>query len=419
MSAAYSVEDHDDLTEVNQVRDAMRILDGYYGQIASAGQVSRRQAQALVAECGVQFDERYPDNSFTEAPSPTNYAITMESILRAGGRMVMDLIRKAAELLMKIVAWCIQTAKEQFSRTKNYLRVRENLGTVHAQVVAVRDLPGVKAAEAMDHPPHELAAARQALAGAVSRYEDGFTRLSSDLQMHGPLTRLIRDLSVAALGIIPKVDDKLTLFDKVLTTHTHGDATDELAQLSQLKTIATPLEASGLRRMADKVLDAHDPQQTAGEVLTSVYRRVAEFAGDSAEDRPTLDQLVEQITDQQDVFTAPFVVIPQQAVRQLESLEQKLRRLQGIEPSAQASDKIREAFSNAVTSVSQDIQGIRSYFIAVRYCIGTQERMLHDALAYESAYFELQRVGASVSKDPTTIEEVNKAIDAISHAARR
>jgi hypothetical protein len=405
---------------VSQVGDALKVLDDHYDEIARVGGISRPQAQSLVAECGAQFGNRYPLESFSQIPSTTNLSVAMEGIIEAGGKLLMDLLRRAAALLMQIIRWCIDLVKAQTARAKQFMRVHHNLEVVHGQNEVLRTSGVIKGPDSpTSSTPKELLEASERLETATKNYEETANRLTSDILEHGPMGQMVRELSVAVLGILPKVEEKLKLFEHVLTSPSHTGAGEDLAQYSQLKTVATPIDTAGLARSVGRYF--HDDHNTGsvGGMLNAVYRALADMTTEGGEDRPGIDQVVAIVSDPKGQFAAPFVVVPDQAARQLEAMEHRLRRLQSIEPSNQATDKIRAAFQEAISSVTDDIQGLRSYFLAVRLCISAQERLLHDALAYETALFELNRIRASLSKNSEAIEAVNKAIDVISSRARQ
>lgn len=420
----FSFEDLDtshDQAAFEEVQDSLRVLEDYYGQISSAGGISRDQAKRLVTECGVQFGERYPENSFTEIPSATNISVAMEGMLSAGAKMLWDLIKKAGELLMKIVRWCSEFLSGQRENMKQFHRVQGNLTLIHQQNEKIRQsgvTKGQTVKPSMQSPVNE---AKERVDTARERFVEGQTELWSDVATDGPAGRLLRELSVAAFGFVPKVRQKLNLFDKVLSTHGDGSESAELAQLSELRTIATKVSNEGMVRTVSHyhLPNGHlDTQGTVGDLLTSVYRAISEMNSAKPEKTADLDATIERIADPNAGFNNPFVLIPEELKRELDGMEKELHRLTSIEPSRQASDRIRNAFRDAVASVSNDIEGIRSYFAAVMLCIRAQQGLINGALAYESALFEYNRLVASNSGDVNAEKLVDEAIEAISKSRR-
>lgn len=406
---------------LEEINDSLRVLDDYYSQISKTGGVSRDQAKRLVAECGVQFGNRYPESSFTEIPSATNLTVAMEGILSAGAKMLWDLIKKAGELLMKIIRWCADMIRGQRENMKEFHRVQGNLQLIHRENEKLRQSGVTKGETIKPSMQSPVTEAKNRVDETISRFNEAQTALWQDIATDGPAGRLVREMSIAAFGFIPKVRQKLNLFQKVLTTHGDGSESAEMAQLSELRTIATVVPTDGIMRTVSHYpYIQRDMKQgsTVGDILSGLNEHIQEFSGEKPDKPANIDQVVEKIIDSNGGFGNPFVLIPEELHRELEAMEKELHRLTTIEPSRQASDRIRSAFRDAVSSVSNDINGIRAYFSSVFTCIRAQQGLINSTLAYESALFEYNRLLGVSSGDANIEKLVDDAVAAIAQARR-
>lgn len=399
--------------EIETIRGDVAVLNRYYDEIAAKGGVCRDTAKALVRDCNVQLPDSCPIGSYTEAPSRTNLTITQESVIMAAGRMVWDLIKKAAALLSKIMRWIIDA-------------VRKGLGLKREPekaVSAVRSLKNIKQ-KFSDIPVSEdnasvpLQRAYRQHKEALASYDSNFNDLIVDMLTDARFTTAVRNVGVDLLAYHDVIEMKIALFNDLIYGRLNGgDSAATAALVSQLGTIATPIDGSRLQAMVERagikpvssalfdVCDALRSTQYAMRTSTSQHR----IGPDDAQAR---------LNGVADSFTAPFVMNMEAWLKVLDRLDRDVRKLGQAHPPVQPTKDVADAYLNAFSVVEREVQALRQFIVVAEACRTVRDQFCHDLFEVVKTEIQVLNAAVEVTGTPEQKQELRKDLNHVSNEIR-
>lgn len=309
-----------------QVGDQMAVLDSYYEEISRVGGVSRDQALVLVHEYGVNLGERYPPESFTDVPSKTNLAVTMEGLLTKVGEIGLALIKAAGDLLMKIIRWISAILTRFKLRLRDVARRVSNLAHTNQANRSLDEL-GIATIAVKAVNMAAVDQARNSLQDAQKQYEDEFNDLYADILSGGQFSRAVRAVGMMIPDIAKLIRNKFSLFDQAVNNRATG-ASAELIMLSEFRTIAiaTPIQHMAAHLKAAGV--SLDPTNGNPVDFAEAMRRLSDrqqFLVSSDEFAPpALSAVTDVLTTGDALAVAPFLLSSEQFADEMARIERNL-----------------------------------------------------------------------------------------------
>lgn len=395
-----------------RVVDNLKTLDSYYDEISRTGGISRDHARVLVQECGVAMGERYPLQSFTDVASRTNLGVAMESMVDRTAKLVFELLQKAADLLLKVVAWVVDLIKNRRDRSRRTAQKTESIRVVGEANKELAEA-GVGNVDTSGAAAKDVAAAQSAVTSAVEIYEHNFNDLVADIITSGEFSRMVREVSNTVFDFAPLLRDKLMLFDKVLRTQVRpGDTTGNMMEVSELRTIATSIPVDGIvmlmRRGKLDVIAGKDGKPRLAEAMRVLFDAYQQRRMGRDYDPVNIQIVADYLTATHSAVIAPFMLAPDETSRTMGEIKRELQRIRNLQPSHMAPAENREAFQQAVAVLTEEVNAMQLFISVIEGCSLTQDRLVDDIWRYETAQFQLNRAKAGVSNNSSLVDEVNR-----------
>lgn len=402
-----------------RILDALEVLDSYYEEITRAGGVSREQAQSLVQECGVAMGERYPPQSFTEIASRTNLTVAMEGMVDRSCQLIFELLKKAADLFMRVVEWVLQLMRQRRERQRQMMDRTRSIASV-GQANQDLKLAGIDLSSLNEDQKLEVETSADAVENAADVYETNFNDLTAEILQSGTFPRLVRSLAFTAFEYAPLIRDKLTLFDKILRHPVRlGDASGNMIQMSELRTIATPIPASNVLSIISQyrfddgqrsLIREHankDDKETLLSAMQALFDKYKELRMGKEYDPVEIDLVSNYLADNEKSVIVPFILAPQEVIRTLDEIHHELERIRQYQASLHLAPENHEAFRTAVMVLTDEVSALKTFGIVALGCSDCQDRLVDDVWRYSMAVFQLNRSIAGASRNPSLIEKVN------------
>lgn len=402
--------------EQQRIMDNIHILDGYRERIMQTMGVSRAQAQSLITDCNVSFPQRYPLNSFTTEPSQTNLTIAMEGMAQSAMRLLKDLLRKAAELMMKIVNWILDLLKRDRNRAKSIAKNARILTVMDEVTTKFDNLPSMDELAAQ-HP--EIAAARNELDSAIGSYNDQFNDLYAALLNNDPIIQILREVSLSIGAALSVIQSKMNVFFHLLHDNTANPGTEELVAVGQLRGIAMPIPNQAIDRAMRRVhgLEVGESLMENMQNLNTYIRTLA--TSKTSHRQPDVEADARIVASSKSIFHAPIVLVEDPIIRGLETVNGQLKQLYSIEPSDLATQQEHIAFRAAINRLTEEIRAVQYFVDTAAYIDFQQDLLISRLLRYEVADFELLRQKIAVSGNRDDVQQINQATREINDEARR
>lgn len=405
-----NIDDSEELGQWTQVKNSLSVLDSYYDEIALEGMISRDQAKALVSECGVSLGGHYPPASFTVLPSLTGYKVAMEGMIGESARLLWELIKKAAALLLKVIRWVIEVIRRHRTNARDLQRITQNTTTIKDLNYELRST--LSTAMATASGVEEVIEAKKELEEANLRYDDLYTELVNDLVMgvSRGFNACMRDLALEMSEMADLVSAKLRLFEKALMNNTSSPGSNTtMIMLSELKTVGTPIPTNrlvqGLR--AFEGIPTELPDTVAG-VIQTLYDHMQSLRHASNTQRVEPVNALISI-NAIPAATAPYLIKPERDLATMQTIGHYLERLEKVQPSDAASPETRRAFTTAINCVTSEVSALRTFMAMIRTCEFVRDEFFDALFKVEIQEFLVYREVAKVSQDQRVVEAVNEA----------
>ena len=401
---------------------SLETLDSYYDEIAKSGGIDRDQARVLVEECGVMMQERYPINSFTEVASRTNFSVAMESIIDRNAQLLVELLKKAAEILLKILRWVLDLVTARRARSQQTARKTLSIQAVDQ---ANRDLREAGVENVMeDDGGKGSVAASSIVTTAVETYEANFNDLVADLLTSGRFTGMARELSHTVFEFAPLLRDKLMLFDKVLRTNVrHGDVAGNTVEISELRTIAMPIPITSVKMLMQRggvdVRASGEGKPTLSDAMRRLFDIYQQLRLGREYDPVDIRVVADYLSATNSRVVTPFFLAPDEIAKSMREITQELQRIHSFEPSKVAPVENREAFQAAVAVLTEEVNALRMFIAVIEGCSAMQDRLVDDIWRFETAQLQYYRAKAGASNNSALVDQVNQIQRELGTALRR
>lgn len=397
-----------DQTELRQIEDSYATLEGYYDEISKVGRIDRQQAKMLVEHCGVRYKDA-PLEMFTTLPSQTNLNVAMEGIGEAAIRIIVDLVKKAVELLIKVANWVVDTIRQRKDRDRQAQRVLKNVQAVAACNEQLRNL----GAETISTPPSaksKIEEYENKLDLAYNTYYSTFSVLMRDVLVNGVESRRVRALNMMFTGLAATTANKVRLFDSVLRAHPRPGREDslEMSTIAQLKTVSTPWPIDQFGKLLGYT--EAGAEDDAYSFLSRYSIDVGNLRTQFAEDQKiALKDAVGMMSNNKSVNNLPYRLDPDVQDKTIRELKTDLQRLSQIRPSNEASDEVRSLFQTSITCIQREVLALEVIVVISEKLAREYDRLLTNSLAVYIHEDNLLNAKIAASGNPEAIKAAQHA----------
>lgn len=419
---AVQLEDFDltlEQDETAQLEVQLRTLDTYYSEIAAAGSISRDQARALVQQCGLDMGPRYPLNSFTEIPSTTNLSVTMDSMFETSARLVIDLIKQAARLFIKLLMWVIELIKKHRATQASAAKTNERISLVK-DAKRKMDATGIDQAEVPPSGEEAVGKVRETLERAEEGYQNAFNDLVADFVGDGEFLRFVQWLDINMLALSSTFAQKQELFYKVLLTP-YRNPSATLIQIGELRTIALEIPSIEMRRRAESVTLKHAKPnfETVADIMRTMVEEARALRQAHEFEAPDAMTASDVINGNVNNLMSPLPMAPAETQRTVEGLLRATKDISTISPSPIATPELRQAFLEAQRRVNEEAMIMQHFWTILMIVSDTRDRFFNAMYERVMSDVALSRAMAQVTKDPLLFQKVQKILIDLSNNMRR
>jgi hypothetical protein len=399
--------------EIEMIRGDVAVLNRYYDEIAAQGGVCRDTAKALVRDCKVQLPDSCPIASFTEVPSRTNLTITQENIVFAAGRMVWDMIKKAAALLAKVMRWIIDTLRKSIGLKRESGKA---INASHA-LAAIRQKYTDLTAPADTHAV-PLQRAYREVKEARASYDSNFNDLIVDMLTDERFVTAVRNVGVELLPYHDTIEMKLSLFNELIHGHLNGgDAAASASLVGQLRTIATPIDGSRLNAIVQRA-GVKPTSAALFDVCDALRSTQSAMRASKQQSTIEPEDAEQRLLTSVDSFAADFIVDMDSWLKVLDRLDRAVRHLGTTQPSAPPSKEVADAYLRAFTVVEREVQALRQFVVVAEACRTVRDQFCHDLFDVAKGEILVLRATAELVGTPDQQHALKKDLDHVAQELR-
>jgi hypothetical protein len=387
---------HDEREALQKLKATLELLESYGNVIPKEG-VCQDQVKAMIAECDLGLDDRYPVQSFTKLPSQQNVGVACEAITARAGQIVVDLIKKVGELIMKMINWLIKAVKGLFARHN----------TVHQRVVFIKHLNEAnKAAKVVVGDAgegSEVEAAQAALDEAMGRYKDHYTALAATLLTEGDYLGALKGIGLIMPVTVSLITEKVLLAENTIKEHPK----DRIILAQQLASLAQPIPLAKLENVAAK----YGPLQRKETLLD--YFEALKAATDSLHDAHPAGQMdwavaAQVLADPRAGFDEPIIAIPDDIQRVFNTLLSKVDSLMHPDITKTIDASLAAQYDAAMMALVADVHALTYYVEVVNVVLDTQVSIADSLYRCAASQFELYRAKATSSGEQAVVDKLNE-----------
>lgn len=358
------------------VVELMDVLDCKLAQISQEARISRADASALVDRFGVTYGERYPLASFTEQPSGTNVTAALEGIVSKASTYLMDLLKAAWQVLVKIFDWIIGFFGFTRDRERRIQRYARNFEQVD---LAIKKLRATKITPVSTT---EMDEARRV-------FNERYSGLWPDMLGSGQILKLIRSLEMTTLTLQEDVDTRVDAL---------RDAVASGKPLKHKGPVTSYDRFSALFQRSEIGRSIHG--KTAKELMSAFNGYVTQqsLQNEHADTDPL--NTITALLSRQHGILAPIQVTSEVGARSMRETLSELKTMptfisEKLTPDDQKSIQV------AITELLDDAMAVQLYYNVLNLYSHSRDMMFTALWQYVSSYYRALYTAASASTDFT------------------
>ena len=349
---------------IDSLTDRYTLLNNTRQQIDSTGGVSRNDIQDLVDECELALPEEAPINSFTEAPSQTNFAVAVESILETTKAVLRTIIQKVKEILRKIFDYLVKLLDPVFRESKNYVKLRDNFKLLFAteeELTKLMAKSGIVVPTEDDALTKELGEENKAIYDRYTdeikhcamQWQEGYNAfVAAAMKRESPYMNALRAAIIASDHGFRQLVSKIKLL-AAIAAETHRDPNSPGVQndiLTKLQSVSEDIDLSAFKA-AVSLTEAQHPHGAEGlkEVADTLHAEAMKLEGEKSEPQDMMDVAYLFANDRH-----PFEELPVPAEKILNDIRiyrELVDTLQASTPKEDDAGKIIRAYNDAARKV--------------------------------------------------------------------
>lgn len=402
-----------DQGELDLLRGDLAVLDRYYADIAKVGAVSRAQAQTLVRDCGVQFGDSYPLNSFTEQPSAVNISVTMEGLASSVARTLWSMIKKAAALLMKVARWIMDLMRRGLGLSKDVNKALAATGAMHEVSTRMENM----VASIGDTPA--IYHAKQTLQQVSADYDSNFNDLIYDMLTDETFTTAVRYVGMDLLQFHEVIEMKLQMYRNLVRSAeaNQNNVAANTSLIGQLRTIAEPISGDRIRGyLKNAGVDVQKP--TLNDAITALRQTQANMRQSRTCSHISPEDATNRLINACEGFAAPFITDMDNWHRVMDRLSRMLNDLSHAEPAGMVSEEAMRAYAIAFNVIEKEIQALRTFVVTAESCRTVRDNLIHDVFEVAKADIQVLQAKVDAAGDANIKAQFTKELQHVATVSR-
>lgn len=385
----------DDEAFLRKALDTLAVLDQFKISFNDQKAVCQAQIKALVENCEVSLDQRFPLVSYSQRPSAYGLDAATESILKRSGQLLLDILKKAGEVIVKILRWFRDLLKSLFGRAKQQRK----------RVVLIRTLSeaNADAAPVARTVDPSFVPGGSELSSAIKRYQDNYNGLAHAVLTEASIVGLLKATGLALPSLIKLLEDKVGLIEKVMSEREPNPGI--LAQT--FANLTAPMPLGQLGNLAARYR-APIQANTLASFCDAVKAQIDQLHETLPANAMEWQIAVKVVTNPQSGFDEPVVAVPDAIEHAVDSLTERVVKLMGHSTLAQLPYDLSHQYEGALMTVVGDVQGLSHFAESVRLVLDCQFAVADSLYRCEVAQFESYRELAKSSNDEALVAEMNR-----------
>lgn len=400
-----------DQGEIDLIRSDLTVLDRYYSDIARVGAVSRDQAKTLVSDCGVQFDERYPMNTFTDQPSAVNVTLTMEGMASSIVRMLWEMIKKAAAILAKIARWIMEVVRRALGFRKDSEKGLTATLAIKAAVTRLENM----IPEIQDTPA--ILSAKRHLEEMSVNYSGNYNDLVADMLTDETFSSVVRYVGLDLLQFHEVIEMKMRLYRDLIRSPqlNQNDLASNTSLMAQLRTIAEPIQGQRIQEYL-KTAGVDTRSNTLFDALTGLRQYQIELREAKNSSIITPEDATRRLVNECEMFIAPFAADMEAWLRITDHLTKALQDLLHTNPAGLVSQDTMRAYAKTFDVIEKEIQALRIFIVIAEACRTVRDNIIHDLFEVAKAEIAVMKTKVEASQDVAVKTQFHKEMSHVASA---
>lgn len=399
-----SMETQEEDEVARKIQEQLELLNDHYTTISAMGGVGREQVQLMVRDCAMTLPENYPSESFTLQPSKTNYGIAMESIGQTAWTLIVDLIKKAAEILRKILKYITDLFKQAMDAFKDWDKVKNNVSVLAKGRNKIKSLAGT--VEVSGEQKERLDTYTAKLEEINGEYARQWTGLIEDVVTNGPLTRTVRLTLIPAEHTLNLLSKKMQLLIAV-----NDQTTSPEYAITRIQRVAEPIDPTPYESILS-LLGVHDKQLSIYDVAQRIKEGLLEAMSNHGVEGQTLSNVIDRLVAD---HTSPGEVLINKDVfyRKVHSFDDLMAKLQESRPKGAAGTAVGAAYAHAFNMLSSEFTAVSLFVSMAKTLNDMLFRVYRTAEAYVYNEYMAQVVIAESVSDLKEREEIQRELSEV------
>lgn len=388
-----------------KIRDCLKVLGQYAVSFNDQRAVCQAQVKSLIENCDIALDDRYPIQSFTQAPTSQNLSVVTESVLHRAGSVVADLVKKTWELIVKFLKWLSEAFRNIFSREKHVQRRVQLIKVLHEANKEAAAAVGKNHPHVDTHGPEAQALldAQAAYSEAVQLYQDNMTALAQNMLSEDFYLGILKGIALVLIRLTDIIRMKSEELEKTLITDPKSSTMlyTELAQLSEPLPINPPLNKYQAQ------WGALAGAKNLAEFMTAFKHGTDQLHHDRPSGSMDWEIAAAVVTAPNSAFAEPLVPVPDILFQWTDKLMQRVDTFKTPEVLKRIEPKHAALYEAALQAMSDEIYAMVDYAQAANIALDTQSSIVTRIQQCETAEYNLLRETAKIHPDATVLEKLN------------
>ena len=381
---------------LTRLGEMLELLDNKFTQISTEGRISRADASALVERYAVQFDTRYPIASFTQFPSATNLTVAQEGILSTAGQYLMDLIKKAGEILVKIFRWVLDLITFRALREKRAKKQAANLSTIK-RAEADLHIAGVTL------PPEQVVEIER----AFGRYQSVYSSLSEEILKGGYIGPLLRDLQETILLVKSTIKYRVEHLEHLLTILPKTEQEDLAFEENAKSALRSAIGEEIRKRLVNVGIDVPKTATTPKELFGLLVNDISKLSLHKDIEPLQVEEVESIITTNKNGIVNPILNIPPSTLTDVNAIIKQLMQFR-TDPRINTTPRGRQVIQTLINAAINEALGVQAYMNAVSLYANARDTLISVVLEYAMAVYQATYSAGMTSPDPAKRQAVQR-----------
>lgn len=407
----------DSKADLAKLLSTLTLLKDFQSQMNPETGICRDEVKALISNCQIGLDERFPMESFTVIRSPQNYQAVTESILRRAGEIVMDFFKKLIELIRKGVTWLIRAIKALFGREAHVkatvAKTADMVAANDEADVVLRTTPAAAApAEPQTHGPvhaaSKVAELTQRHEAALAAYAACYNGIAEAMLTEKGFIGQIRFLGLKLPELLYHVEKRLDSMRAAM-----DDVTDKLKFTGHLNNmLALVIEPSWFHNKGGEIAEMKDATkaETIGAYMQILEDLIRRLKNEKPAGQADWHVAAKVVINPDTGFADPFVMMQSHLSAQADVLEKRVMALSAPLTMDGVFDRhpdLRNLYDRVVGQLTDEFYAVLRFFDVAVMVTETQARLASAIYNLEATAYQLKLAKAEETQNPELIKRLN------------